>query len=481
MTVSSSSPAPQTTPAARRCVPGGQCAAARPPILETAPETTRSFHRRPLPAPAVPFSSREGLAKFADALNEGTLGTYFALAEQFHTQAEPSFCGLASLVMVLNALAVDPRRQWKGVWRWYDEAQLDCCESLDVVKQRGVNLDKVACTARCNFLDCDLVRGPTTHDENNGTSSQTNFAAQFRDVVTRVSRQPPDAPTELVIVSYSRKPLNQTGDGHFSPIAGYHAASDSVLVLDTARFKYAPHWVSVAALADAMARVDPETGKPRGFLALRRRPDHQTDAPLFRLAFADHAAFLGRRAPVVALHDALAAFRDTMNTSSSSLLEDDAASVVAFALRRLDHLVARQAMPKASLFELACCAAVDCEKVAADLGSAADALGLAAAPRTGDHVTSPPARSTLGDCGLGLGLADAVERVATLAAVPPDFWPALLPDLGPSPIATLVDLLERHLPPHLEADFADLRERFATYLRYELASDAEDDEPAPHL
>ena len=43
------------------------------------------------------------------------------------TQDEPAFCGLASLSMVLNALAIDPRRPWKGVWRWFNEELLDCC------------------------------------------------------------------------------------------------------------------------------------------------------------------------------------------------------------------------------------------------------------------------------------------------------------------------------------------------------------------
>lgn len=42
---------------------------------------------------------------------------YFPLAEQFTTQALPSFCGLASLAMVLNALQVDPKRVWQGSWR----------------------------------------------------------------------------------------------------------------------------------------------------------------------------------------------------------------------------------------------------------------------------------------------------------------------------------------------------------------------------
>lgn len=46
-----------------------------------------------------------------------------------------------------------------------------------------------------------------------------------------------------------------------------------VLILDTARFKYAPHWVPVAELYEAMASVDPATGKPRGFIKLTANPD----------------------------------------------------------------------------------------------------------------------------------------------------------------------------------------------------------------
>ena len=33
-------------------------------------------------------------------------------------QDEPAYCGLASLAMTLNTLNIDPRRTWKGPWRW---------------------------------------------------------------------------------------------------------------------------------------------------------------------------------------------------------------------------------------------------------------------------------------------------------------------------------------------------------------------------
>jgi glutathione gamma-glutamylcysteinyltransferase len=59
-----------------------------------------------------------------------------------------------------------------------------------------------------------------------------------------------------LIASYSRKLLEQTGDGHYSPIAGYHRDRDLALVMDVARFKYPPHWVPISSLWNAMTPID---------------------------------------------------------------------------------------------------------------------------------------------------------------------------------------------------------------------------------
>lgn len=58
------------------------------------------------------------------------------------------------------------------------------------------------------------------------------------------------------------------GGGHFSPVGGYHASSDSVLVLDVARFKYPPYWVSVPKLWEASRSVDEMTGRSRGWFEI---------------------------------------------------------------------------------------------------------------------------------------------------------------------------------------------------------------------
>ncbi|KAL0041162.1 hypothetical protein WJX77_007260 [Trebouxia sp. C0004] len=218
---------------------------------------SRTFYKRTLPCPpAVAFSSSEGKAMFADALLNGTLQGFFKLIEQFRTQDEPAFCGLASLAMVLNALAVDPKRAWKGPWRWFHEQMLDCCQPLSTVIETGINLDQAACLARCNGAMAELVRCDSLSEE--------DFRATVQEIC--VSDQ------QHVIVSYSRKQFLQTGDGHFSPIGGFHARKDMVLILDTARFKYPPHWVPLAQLYQAMAAVDPTTGKARGFIRLAANP-----------------------------------------------------------------------------------------------------------------------------------------------------------------------------------------------------------------
>jgi glutathione gamma-glutamylcysteinyltransferase len=158
-------------------------------------------------------------------------------------------------VCALNALQIDPRRRWKGAWRWFSEELLDCCKSLDDVRRFGVTLDEAACLARCSGASVAVHRPPLA-----ATSA-------FREHV-RAATTTDDGP--VLIANYSRAVLGQTGDGHFSPIAAYHAASDRALVLDTARFKYPPHWIPVEQLFAAMAQPDSSTAQPRGWLMLGR-------------------------------------------------------------------------------------------------------------------------------------------------------------------------------------------------------------------
>jgi glutathione gamma-glutamylcysteinyltransferase len=209
--------------------------------------------RRALPTDAIAFSSLEGRKLFAAALAAAGMDGYFLLAEQFHTQSDPSSCGLGSLVVALNALGIDPERLWKGTWRWFAEDLLDCCASQAEIREHGLCIDQVACLARCNGAAVDLER-----------ADATNLTAWRAALDTAANGD------GIVIASYDRAALGQTGSGHFSPIGGYHAARDLALILDVARFKYPPHWVPAEQLWCAMQAIDSATGQARGWMTLRR-------------------------------------------------------------------------------------------------------------------------------------------------------------------------------------------------------------------
>ena len=99
----------------------------------------KGFYRRLLPASCISFSSNTGRELFREALAAGGLEGYFALSEQFHTQSEPQYCGASTMAMILNALALDPNRIWKGPWRWFDEEMLMCCAPfIKDMKKQGI-------------------------------------------------------------------------------------------------------------------------------------------------------------------------------------------------------------------------------------------------------------------------------------------------------------------------------------------------------
>ncbi|CAG2205413.1 E2.3.2.15 [Mytilus edulis] len=227
------------------------------------------FYRRKLPDSCIPFSSPEGKKIFQEALLFGHMECYFKLAAQFRTQDEPAFCGLSTLVMVLNALEIDPEQVWKGPWRWYHENMLDCCVPVKVIEQDGINLGQFVCLAECNGLETKMI----IVDENATLEN-------FREVLLKYTKQD----EYLITLSYSRKVLSQTGDGHFSPVGGYHVERDLVLILDTARFKYPPHWVSASLIFEAMQGKDKSTGKPRGYVIMNKKPSSR---PLLLFRFSD--------------------------------------------------------------------------------------------------------------------------------------------------------------------------------------------------
>ncbi|RZR83192.1 hypothetical protein BHM03_00009741 [Ensete ventricosum] len=194
-----------------------------PPAIEFASPEGKVSH---LEFPSIPFFllSDPAVAEarlFTEAYQSGTMEGFFKLISHFQTQSEPAYCGLATLAMVLNALAIDPGRKWKGVtlslllfififiplfsfvtmfvfyllgpWRWYDESMLDCCEPLEKIKVEGITFGTVACLAQCAGAEVKAFRtNQSTIDD-------------FRAHVIKCT----SSEDCHLIVSYHRKPFNQ--------------------------------------------------------------------------------------------------------------------------------------------------------------------------------------------------------------------------------------------------------------------------------
>lgn len=236
-----------------------------------------SFYRRPLPDTCTALSSKRGRQYFQSALDAKGLKSFFHLMEQHTTQAEPAYCGICTLTMCLNAMAVDPKQQWNGSpWRWYSESMLNCCMSLDEIKKTGITIKTFNCLAKCQGLSTQV------HYAEDSESNENHFRNMVKQAcVEDESANDDDADdddecdkiNQILVVSYNRQGLGQTGTGHFSPIGAYDSTSDMVLILDTARFKYGVHWVRLPTLYEAMLSKDPDTGKSRGYVMLMNNDD----------------------------------------------------------------------------------------------------------------------------------------------------------------------------------------------------------------
>ncbi|KAL3762407.1 hypothetical protein ACHAW5_010701 [Stephanodiscus triporus] len=204
---------------------------------------------------------------------------------------DPAYCGVSTLILILNALAIDPNVRWRGGWRWYgNESMLleRCCLEEERVRREGISLEQYCGLARCQGAALVMKRPIRLEEEIAECSDEMYSLEEFRRDVINAVCMPPSIDWDgadnievdayvhpsrsnggfFLVASFARSSLRQTGDGHFSPIAAYHPPTDSCLVLDVARFKYSPFWVPVKDLYDAMIPADTVTEKSRGWILM---------------------------------------------------------------------------------------------------------------------------------------------------------------------------------------------------------------------
>ena len=187
----------------------------------------------------------------------GERADYGPLAEQFLTQANLAYCGVASAAMVLNSLAVPaPAVPGYGRYRFWTQENVFAVPagrtvvSAEVVRRQGMTLAELA-----GLLAAHGVAVQRWHGDDLSL-------AQFRGLVKTGLGDPADR----LLVNYHRSALGQQGGGHISPLAAYDERHDRVLILDVARYRYPSVWVSTESLWRAIRMVDNSSGRSRGLL-----------------------------------------------------------------------------------------------------------------------------------------------------------------------------------------------------------------------
>ena len=211
-----------------------------------------------LPQNLIPFNSGAGEELL---INSQAREDYFPLSIHFVTQKNQAYCGVATMVMVLNALGIPapeaPEYSPFHIFtqdNFFNNEKTTKVASPDVVSKQGMNLDKLG-----ELLESYDVKVKVYH------AADTNLS-EFRQLIADNLKQP----NNFVLVNYLRKTIGQEKGGHISPIAAYNKQTDRFLILDVSRYKYPPVWVKAAELWQAIATTDSDGGKTRGFVLVSR-------------------------------------------------------------------------------------------------------------------------------------------------------------------------------------------------------------------
>ncbi len=213
----------------------------------------------PLPPSLIGAASDAGEAMLIDA---DAREAYFPLVNSFVTQQSQSFCGIASTVMILNAMELPaPPVPAFDPYRTFTQDNLLTPETekiipLELIKKQGITVDQLA-----GMIGTFPVNVKLKHA---AESSVDTFRNEARGALA--------APGQFVIVNYLRKAIGQERGGHISPLAAFDVETDRFLILDVARYKYPPVWVKTAELFAAMNTTDSDNeNKTRGYLVVSRK------------------------------------------------------------------------------------------------------------------------------------------------------------------------------------------------------------------
>ena len=205
---------------------------------------------RPYPKELTALRSAQGM-RYLCAAEGGHGGSIHNLAPHMIGQGALQ-CTVTSLAVALNSMALTDKK--KALRFCKDELYQDLYRTIDPTPRHtlfSVSLDELAVqAARCVAMSRDPIVRTTALHANETTVKE--FRHRARKALISGG---------AVIVNFSRQTLGYTTSafaGHCSPVAAYHEATDSFLVMDVAIKSWEPVWVPAALLFKAMDTIGQE-------------------------------------------------------------------------------------------------------------------------------------------------------------------------------------------------------------------------------
>ena len=182
---------------------------------------------------------------------------YWPLSIHFLTQKNQAYCGVASMVMVLNALAVKaPAAAGYEPFATFTQDNLLNERTEPILPQATLARQGMTLTELGRTLVSYAVAVRVTHADNEGLERFRSTAAKQLST-----------PGGYVLANYLRSAIGQETGGHISPLAAYDGKTDRFLILDVSRYKYPPIWVRASELYAAMNTADSDNeGRHRGYV-----------------------------------------------------------------------------------------------------------------------------------------------------------------------------------------------------------------------
>lgn len=200
----------------------------------------------PLASDLISADSAEGQHLLSESAHKTD---HAQLKPLLRPQRRRAFCGPATSAAVINAALrpSNPVTQFSIFGTTTPHTKSELAVSLS-----GLTLEELAVQLRAHGL---AVR--TVHAEH---TDVTTFRADAQTVLgERLA---------FMVVNYDRGALEQAGAGHISPLGAYDVATDRLLVMDVATYKYPYTWVLLSKLWDAMNTVDLDSARTRGYLVV---------------------------------------------------------------------------------------------------------------------------------------------------------------------------------------------------------------------